>query len=743
VDPVGTALGVAGLAAIFSTCLEVWDFIDAGREHAISLSLHRTKLDNQRMIFLIWGRRLGFDSPDGVNYDRRLDDPFIRPTVENNLNHIKRIFSDTDKLVERYGVETYNGRASNRRRVGGRKLRPAAARSTYRSFMRNLRRNQEESSMWKVTRWSLRDEKKFDKMVNDLGELISGLERITQGFISLAESRDIAQDLMDRIDDLDTLEEIQAAASDAESVVSTAATARYLALKREKGKTNANKAPVQVQDYAASSSQARDPLAMNVSFLDSALEAEQPAPIASDDQEGMEGFNNSGVEARYSGEIVEDNPNHYKAWQSGKDGQPLRRGTKITGLTFPPEWEGAFMTWDGPPLKIPLTSVILDIPDSDDIIINWKYKWEGKVKWDFECCYGSGATAWLAFRRGDIIRHIASKSRDQPIWSGYNARGQWGYFPRVFIENVRKCTVSHFFENIPGRLRTMESHTQLAELRRFQLHFVHEMGQPFGLPEIAPPTSTPSSTDQNTSSKMEQFVSANHGTIRSTIGSTSGPRNERTYKEPHPEYVPARPYQEKRMGPKCFPKRIWNELHRELESEGEGKQVTFAPLDPGNVLELLGTIRGGGSSESPYADGIFHVRISVPIDYPFIPPRFWFVTKVYHPNINTMGTICLDFPGKSWRPGSVFRSSLISIRSMLSDPSMLENSGDISPPLVPEIAHQWKVDRGTFERTAREWTERYATGEIIWPGMREDGFSNTTGCFAIRKQIVDDAANSH
>jgi hypothetical protein len=29
VDPVGTALGLVGLAAIFSTCLEVWDFIDA------------------------------------------------------------------------------------------------------------------------------------------------------------------------------------------------------------------------------------------------------------------------------------------------------------------------------------------------------------------------------------------------------------------------------------------------------------------------------------------------------------------------------------------------------------------------------------------------------------------------------------------------------------------------------------------------------------------------------------------
>jgi hypothetical protein len=45
---------------------------------------------------------------------------------------------------------------------------------------------------------------------------------------------------------------------------------------------------------------------MNVSFLNSALEPEQPSPTASDDQEEMEGFNNSGYDVRYSAEIVED-----------------------------------------------------------------------------------------------------------------------------------------------------------------------------------------------------------------------------------------------------------------------------------------------------------------------------------------------------------------------------------------------------------------------------------------------------
>jgi ubiquitin-conjugating enzyme E2 D/E len=564
---------------------------------------------------------------------------------------------------------------------------------------------------------------------------------------------------MDGIDDPDTLEEIKAAASDAESVVPTAATARYQALKGEKGKTSANKAPVQVQDHASSSSQARGPLKMNVSFLDSALESEQPPKTASDDQEEMEGFNNSGYDVRYSGEIVGDfaypvvDTRPFKVFKGGKDGQPrcpllLAPGTKVTGLTFPPESgrKGAFMDLDGQTYEIPLTRVILDIPDTDDIITTWKGNWEGQAKWDFKYGHRSGATAYLEFRRGEIIRHIAFKSRDQPIWSGYNPRGQWGYFPRVFIEVPRKCKASHFFENIPGPLWAMEFPAQLAELRRFQLHFLQEMGQPFGLPEITTRTATPSdpsSMNQNTLSKMEQFVSANHVTIRRTIeGLRSESQDTYKHKQPNLESALALPFLKYgRVSTTHVPsKRIWHELCNELESEGEDKLVTFAPLGLGNVLELLGTICGPG--ESPYADGIFHVRISVSVEYPFMRPRFWFLTKVYHPNIDDKGAICFGWPRVNWIPSISLKIALILICSMLSEPSMFENPEDISPPLVPEIAHQWKVDRATFERTAREWTKRYATGEIIWRGMRLDGFSNTTGCFAIRKQIVDGAAKS-
>ncbi|GJN35762.1 hypothetical protein PR202_gb24567 [Eleusine coracana subsp. coracana] len=46
---------------------------------------------------------------------------------------------------------------------------------------------------------------------------------------------------------------------------------------------------------------------------------------------------------------------------------------------------------------------------------------------------------------------------------------------------------------------------------------------------------------------------------------------------------------------------------------------------------------------------------------------------------------------------------LLSICSLLTDP----NPDD---PLVPEIAHMYKVDRSKYETTARSWTQKYAMG---------------------------------
>lgn len=141
-------------------------------------------------------------------------------------------------------------------------------------------------------------------------------------------------------------------------------------------------------------------------------------------------------------------------------------------------------------------------------------------------------------------------------------------------------------------------------------------------------------------------------------------------------------------------------INKELQDLGRDPpaQCSAGPVGD-DLFHWQATIMG--PPDSPYQGGVFFLTIHFPTDYPFKPPKVAFTTRIYHPNINSNGSICLDILRSQWSPALTISKVLLSICSLLCDP----NPDD---PLVPEIARIYKTDREKYNELAREWTRKYA-----------------------------------
>ena len=144
-------------------------------------------------------------------------------------------------------------------------------------------------------------------------------------------------------------------------------------------------------------------------------------------------------------------------------------------------------------------------------------------------------------------------------------------------------------------------------------------------------------------------------------------------------------------------KRIQKELTEFNKEPPEG--FTAGPVDDSDMFKWEASITG--PEDSPYEGGTFNLAIEFPKDFPFKPPKVEFTTKVYHPNVKSTGSICLDILKDAWSPEISVTKILIAIQNLLINPN-------IDHPLEPDIANQYKADKNAYDATAKEWTEKYA-----------------------------------
>jgi len=148
-----------------------------------------------------------------------------------------------------------------------------------------------------------------------------------------------------------------------------------------------------------------------------------------------------------------------------------------------------------------------------------------------------------------------------------------------------------------------------------------------------------------------------------------------------------------------LPRRIIKETQKLMTEPAPG--ISASPCQDNlryfNVMIL-------GPQQSPYDGGVYKLELFLPEDYPMAAPKVRFLTKIYHPNIDKLGRICLDILKDKWSPALQIRTVLLSIQALLSAP----NPDD---PLAENVAKHWKENEPEAIQTAKEWTRMYALPE--------------------------------
>lgn len=73
-----------------------------------------------------------------------------------------------------------------------------------------------------------------------------------------------------------------------------------------------------------------------------------------------------------------------------------------------------------------------------------------------------------------------------------------------------------------------------------------------------------------------------------------------------------------------------------------------------------------GPQDTPYEGKFFQLKLLISCDFPASPPRGFFLTKIYHPNVDmSTGAICVNTLKKDWTSETKFSHVLSVIRCLL------------------------------------------------------------------------------
>jgi ubiquitin-conjugating enzyme E2 S len=137
--------------------------------------------------------------------------------------------------------------------------------------------------------------------------------------------------------------------------------------------------------------------------------------------------------------------------------------------------------------------------------------------------------------------------------------------------------------------------------------------------------------------------------------------------------------------------RLMAEIRDLVRTPPEG--IEYVDSEDSTVSEIHAMI--SGPEGTPFYGGKFRMKLVLSEDYPNSPPRGFFMTKIYHPNVASNGDICVNTLKKDWTADVTIKHVLQVIRCLLIVPfpesSLNDEAGKLFMESYEEFATRAKI----------------------------------------------------
>jgi len=143
---------------------------------------------------------------------------------------------------------------------------------------------------------------------------------------------------------------------------------------------------------------------------------------------------------------------------------------------------------------------------------------------------------------------------------------------------------------------------------------------------------------------------------------------------------------EKKVGKKKTPGEI--RIQKDIAELDGGTVATISFPNPNDLTNFIVEVK----PDSGFWNGAkYPFTFVIPALYPHDPPKVTCTTKIYHPNINLQGNVCLNILREDWKPVLDINAVIYGLIYLFYEP----NPDD---PLNREAAELFRNDRNQFGR---------------------------------------------